>query len=559
MNAFGIRHAARGMRPSKGTRWACGMLLFFSSCTAPDPPAPPETTTSPWFEEAGSSAGLDFSHVRATGAKFYFPEIMSGGVGWLDYDADGWLDLYLVQGGDIDAGASNPFTNRLFRNINGQRFEEVTETAGVGDNGYGMGVAAGDIDNDGDVDLYVTNVGPNRLYRNEGDGTFTDISESSGTDHAGWGSSAAFADYDGDGLLDLFVVNYVRWTPAQEIECFSGGAGRDYCHPDTYRAPATDVLYHNQGEGRFVEAGGAAGIGDAMANGLGVVPGDFNGDTHVDFYIANDGNPNFLWMNDGDGAFTDRALMAGVSVNRQGTAEAGMGVLAFDLEDDGDLDLIVSHLRDETNTIYRNDNGSFQDVTIAAGLSTASLPYTGFGIGIADFDHDGVQDLFVTNGRVGRGGSTGTADPFAEPDQVFRGLGAGRFEALDADEAMANPYLHTGRGAALADYDNDGDLDIAVVNSQGPALLLRNRAAKKGAWIGFEIASFGTRLALHTDTKTYHRTVQPAGSYQSTNDPRVHLGLPAGTQVRAVEVRWPNGETRVFEGLETGRYHRIER
>ncbi len=537
-------------------------LFLLISCNTPEQPAATPASTTPWFIEVNQEVGLDFQHVRATASKFYFPEIMSGGVAWIDFDGDGWLDLYLVQGGDIDAGDANPYTNKLYRNINGQRFEEVSQSAGVADNGYGMGVAVGDIDNDGDADLYVTNVGPNNLYLNNGDGTFTDISESSGANHAGWGSSAAFADYDGDGLLDLFVVNYVRWTPAQEIACFSGGAGRDYCHPDNYRAPATDVLYHNLGNGNFAEVTATAGIGEVAANGLGIVPGDFNGDDRVDFYVANDGNPNHLWRNNGDGTFTDRGLMSGVSVNRQGTAEAGMGVVAFDLEDDGDLDLLVTHLRDETNTIYRNDNGIFQDVTLTAGLSSSSLPYTGFGIGIADFDHDGLQDLFVANGRVGRAGAAEAEDPFAEPDQVFRGQGNGRFEELPVNEAFAKGYsqtrILTGRGAALGDFDNDGDADIALVNNHGPALLLKNQAEKKGNWIGISGAPIGARLIISTSTKTYHRTVQPAGSYQSSNDPRVVLGLPGETQVLSMKVLLPDGETRTLEAPATGQYHRLD-
>ncbi|MFK7845931.1 MAG: FG-GAP repeat domain-containing protein, partial [Rhodothermales bacterium] len=447
----------------------CSLLFILSNCTTSDPVPAPQTP--PWFQEISKQAGIDFKHVRASASNFYFPEIMSGGVAWIDYDNDGLLDLYLVQGGDIDTKDAQ-FTNVLYRNIDGKHFEDVTIAAGVGDTGYGMGVAVGDVDNDGDPDLYVTNVGPNVLYRNEGDGTFTDISVSSGTNHAGWGASAAFADYDGDGLQDLYITNYINWAPHQEIECFSGGSGRDYCHPDNYRSPAADALFKNEGDGRFVDVTAGAGIDAVSANGLGVVPGYFNDDYLIDFYVANDGNPNQLWQNNGDGTFTDRALITGVSANRQGTAEAGMGVIAFDLENDGDTDLLLTHLRDETNTLYRNDNGNFQDVTIAAGLSSPSLPYTGFGLGVADFNHDGLLDIYVANGKVGRGkiGQDNTPDtsgPFAEPNQLFKGTEAGKFVEVEPAGGVITSSISTSRGTALADIDNDGDLDIAVINNHG--------------------------------------------------------------------------------------------
>ena len=421
-------------------------VLLAAGCQSPDAPPLP---TPAWFEENSQAVGIDFRHVRTTTENFYFPEIMSGGVAWLDVDQDGWLDLYLVQGGNVVPDENQP-GNKLYRNIEGSRFEDITAQAGVGDTGYGMGAAAADFDNDGDTDLFVTNVGPNVLYRNNGDGTFTDVAPVLGVAHAGWGSSAAFADVDGDGWQDLYLVNYVNWTPERELSCFSGGTGRDYCHPDNYRAPASDVLYKNHGGQRFENISKSSGIGSIPANGLGVVPGDFNSDGFLDFYIANDGNPNQLWLNNGTGVFADKGLLSGTAVNRQGTAEAGMGVAAFDMENDGDLDLFLTHLRDESNTLYRNDNGNFQDVTLTSSLSTPSLPYTGFGLGIADFNNDGRLDIYVANGKVGRGTETGFSRSICRtPTSCTRVRGDGHFSEVAPQGGLDGLPLATGRGTAL--------------------------------------------------------------------------------------------------------------
>lgn len=539
----------------------CLLLLLGSTLSACSSPAPPPSPAQPWFVDQAEVLGIDFIHVRSDEIRFYLPEIMSGGAGWIDYDGDGFLDLYLVQGGALNPSASVKPGNKLYRNMGGQSFEDVTEKAGVGHTGYGMGVAVGDYDKDGDDDLYVTNVGANVLYRNEGDGTFSDVTTEAGVDHPGWGTSAAFADYNNDGYADLYVVNYINWAADRELACTSGGAGQDYCHPDNYRAPATDVLYLNQGDGSFLETTAIAGIGAEAANGLGIVAEDFNNDHWVDFYIANDGNPNHLWINNGDGTFTDKGLMSGTAVNRQGMAEAGMGVTAFDLEQDGDLDLFMTHLRDETNTLYRNDGGGFQDVTVASGLSTASIAYTGFGVGAADFDHDGLKDVYIVNGRVGRAGASEATDPFAEPNQLFRGTGAGVFEeALLRDGTLA-PFIETSRAAAFADYDNDGDIDIAIVNNGGTARLLQNIAPKQGNWVGFSLLdkqgapATGAQLIVYAGAQSFYSTVQRAGSYQASHDPRIHLGIGQIASIDSATVVWPDG-TRTKTGAETtSTYH----
>ena len=433
------------------------------------------------------------------------------------------------------------------------------KAAGVDDGGYGMGVAVGDYDNDGDTDLYVTNVGPNKLFRNDGAGHFEEVAEAAGVSDDGWGTSAAFVDFDGDGLLDLYVVNYIYWTPAQEIECTAGGAGRDYCHPNNYRSPASDVLYRNIGGGRFEDVSTTSGIGLAKANGLGITTADFTGDGLVDFYIANDGDQNQLWVNNGDGTFTDRGLVMGAAVNRQGSTEAGMGVATFDLENDGDLDLMVTHLRDETNTLYRNDGGVFQDITASAGLAGPSIPFTGFGVGVADFDHDTLMDLYVVNGRVGLAGASAESDPFAEPNQLYRGVGLGLFEEIS--QSFENTLKSTSRAAALGDYDNDGDLDVVVLNNGGRVHLLRNEKADKGNWIAFHVdepdgsPAIGSILSIYAGSRVLYRSVGRAGSYQASHDPRIHVGLGSSTVVDSVIIIGPAGQHARFGPFEAGAYH----
>lgn len=521
-----------------------------------------------WFVEAAAEAGLDFMHVRGP-ERFWFPEIMCGGACLFDYDNDGDLDLYVVQGGDLDPAGEKKPGNRLYRNRGDGAFEEVTSVAGVAGDDYGMGCVCGDYDADGDVDLYVTNVGPNVLYRNDGESDgpwFTNVTAEAGVGDPSWSASAAFLDYDGDGLPDLFVTNYVRWSIETDIPCYGRPGRRDYCQPATYNAPAPDRLYRNVGGGRFEDVTESAGIHRADGNGLGVACGDFNGDGRQDIYVANDGNPNQLWINDGRGGFADEALLAGCSVNIRGAAEAGMGVAAADPDADGDLDLFMTHLRHETNTFYRNDSSPstggadagraegcvFNDITAATGMAAASIPFTGFGMGFADFDHDGRLDVFVANGRIGNWRPNWSeADPYGEPKQLFRGLGDCRFEEVFPRGGTAEPVIGASRGAAFGDIDNDGDVDVVAVESGGPVRLLRNEAAR-GNWIMFRVLdrlggdALGAMVEIVANGQRQSRLVHPAYSYCSSNDPRAHFGLGAAVRVDEVRVRWPDGESQGF-------------
>jgi hypothetical protein len=580
-NDFAFLRTCNMVHRIRRRRNSCIALLIIFSCWClgcgkeSEPRDKNADNKAPWFEEVASASGLDFEHVRARTIRYWLPEIMSAGSAWLDYDGDGDLDIYLVQGGDLDA-IENPRAqpdsprNRLYRNRGDGTLEDVTNEAGVGGRGYGMGCAVGDYDADGDVDLYVTNLGPDILYRNNGNGTFTDVTatafsktskETGSAGNNGWGSSAAFVDYDDDGRLDLFVVNYVEWSPAREIECFTGDNERDYCHPSNYNAPAISVLYHNLGNGVFRDVTRVAGIAAAKGNGLGVTLADFNQDGRVDIYVANDDTPSHLWINHGDGTFAERALLTGCAVNLHGAAEAGMGVMAFDLENDGDLDLFKTHLREETNIVYRNRNGVFDDITALTGLGAPSLPFTGFGTGFADFDHDGEMDVYVVNGRVTRAPTSLGEDPYGEPNQLFQGLGNSRFEEVFPQGGTSMPFIETSRAAAFGDYDGDGDVDILIANNGGPARLLKNRASSRGNWIMFRVLNrhgldaVGAMIGITTSTGKQWRLVQVAYSYLASNDPRAHFGLGGADKVENVVVNWPGGRSEFFGSFPAGKVH----
>jgi hypothetical protein len=527
-----------------------------------EPPAGSVRGGAVWFVETARDAGVDFRHQRADEMRYWLPEIMSGGAAWLDYDSDGDQDLYLVQGGSLLAADGAAPGNVLYRNEGDGTFTDVSANSGADENRYGMGAAVGDFDGDGDPDIYVTNVGRNTLYANAGDGTFEDVTEVAGVGDPGWGSSAGFFDYDLDGDLDLFVVNYIVWSAHNEIEC--RGAGQvDYCHPQQYQAPAMDRIFRNEGDGTFSDVTRAAGIALAFGNGLGLAIGDYDDDGWQDVYVANDGMLNQLWINQRDGTFRDEALLSGAAVSGDGMAEAGMGVIAVDVEEDGDLDLFMTHLRGESNTLYVNDGrGAFEDGTAVRGLAAASLAYTGFGVGAADFDNDGALDLYVANGRVGRAqAALVPGDPFAEPNQLFAGIGEGAFAEVLPRGGSLPELIANSRGAAFADYDGDGDIDVLVVNNGGEAHLLRNVAGDGRPSIQLQIVGrdgrvvIGATVTLEAGGRRQWRRVQPAYSYASANDTRVHFGLDGLERVDGLTVHWPDGSTESFGPLPAGGPH----
>jgi hypothetical protein len=440
-----------------------------------------------------------------------------------------------------------------------------------------MGCAAGDYDNDGDIDLYVTNFGPNVLYQNDGSGVFTDVTAAAGVEERRWSASAAFVDADGDGRLDLFVANYMRHPERAATPCFDAAGRIEYCGPHSHFPPERNTLYKNLGDGTFRDVTGEAGMGATLGYGLGVVCADLNGDGNVDIYVAADDTANQLWVGDGKGRFVDRAVEWGAAFNTHGQAEAGMGVQAEDLDGDGNPDILVTNLVNETNTLYRGlGRGFFTDVTGLAGLSGPSLPHTGFGMGFFDADLDGDLDLAVANGRVRRGPRLAEAalpspwDLYAEPDQLFEQVPGPappgyRFEERRGAGGAPFREPHLGRGLALGDYDNDGDIDVAVTSCGGRARLFRNIAPRRGHWLlvravreGGKTDAHNARVTVTAGGRRWTREVQPAYSYLSSNDPRLHFGL--GEAERAdVLVRWPDGSTSELAALAVDRVVTVEK
>ena len=509
--------------------------------------------TGPIFVERAGEAGIDFVHRNGAAGDFHYPELLVGGGALLDYDDDGFLDVYLGQSGPVPGGstrAADPpadrLRNRLYRNLGDGTFEDTTDGAGVGDAGYGAGATAADYDRDGRVDLYVLNVGGNRLYRNLGEGAFEDVTGSAGAGDPAWSAGAVFFDYDGDLDLDLFVVNYVVWSAARERPCLGPNGLRNYCNPAEY-PPAPDTLYRND-DGRFVDVSEAAGIRSVAGPGLGVVAADFDGDDLIDLYVANDQAVNHLWLNQGDGTFREDALARGAGFNELGQPEAGMGIAVADPDGDGDLDLFLTHLAGETNTHYRNDGaGFFRDTTDEVGLGGVSQAYTGFGTSWFDYDGDGVLDLFVANGKVTPGDTA--AFDYREPNQLLRGLASGRYEDVSARAGAALELLEVSRGAAFGDLDNDGDVDIVVVNNDGPARLLRNEVGNRRTWLAvdlcggglFDRSAIGTRVTVEAGDRSWTRDVRPARGFAVAHDARLHFAFGDVPAVDRVTVLWPQG------------------
>ena len=518
------------------------------------------------FTDVAPAAGLAFTHDRGRTSAHRMAETMGSGLAWLDYDNDGWMDLYVVQGGPFPppAGGSPRAQDRLFHNNRDGTFTDVTAKAGLHDVAYGMGAYAADWDNDGWVDLLVTNWGGVILYRNNGDGTFTDVTARSGLgDVKGFVTAAAWGDVDGDGRLDLFLGRYV--DDRNEDRLFCGDAAkneRDYCPPMMY--PGSPVsLFHNGNDGAFHDVTRAAGLGEAEGRVLGAVFADLDLDGRIDLYVANDETINFLFHNIGGGRFEDISVVSGSGFDPQGNPQGGMGVDAQDLDGDGLPDLVVANFENETNELYRNrGSGVFEDVSIASGFGPPAVNLVGFGLNLVDLDGDGALDAFVANGHTfERPKRQGV--PYAQRNLLLWNDGSGRFQERPCGAAFEKP--HVGRGSAVADYDNDGDLDIAVSNSGGPLQLLRNDGGK-ARWAGVQLVGrksnrqgIGARLVAETPAgRKRTRLVVAGNSYLSSSDPRVVFGLGDENAIARLTIYWPSGIVQTVQSLAAGKYHRIE-
>ena len=544
-----------------------------------------------------TDSGFDFVHFNGMSGRFYMAEINGGGGALLDYDNDGDLDVYLVQGQmlgpDQDLTKATfppkhplPLTDRLYRNDlvvekdGGRRlrFTDVTAKSGIAPAAYGFGIATGDIDNDGWVDLYVARLGSNTLLRNNGDGTFTDITQASGTDDARWSVPVSFTDFDRDGWLDLYVGNYLEFSEKNHKICRTATGSQDYCGPNAYPG-VPDRLLRNLGPGkdgkvRFDDVSASAGMLGQPSKSLGVVAADLNGDGATDFYVANDLTPNQMWIQqrgDGPVRFSDEALLAGSAVNALGKAEASMGVDAGDFDGDGDDDLFMTHLVRETNTLFLNDgSGMFEDATIETGLGVPSWGYTSWGTAWFDFDNDGWLELMIANGAVKiveELANAGDPYPFHETNQLFHNLGpqeGGKvtFEEVTARAGKTFERSEVSRTIAVGDLDNDGDTDVLLVNNNGPARLLINTIGQDRHWLGLRLLgksgkrdALGARVALLRPGKPpLWRRVRSDGSYAAANDPRVLIGLGDASGPAAIRVHWLDGSVEEWTGIEIDRY-----
>jgi hypothetical protein len=526
-------------------RSRAALLLWLSVHVAPG--------WSQAFQDITADSGIDFVATDGGDGRHLFPEFLGRGVALFDYDADGDLDIYLPNGARLADGDAVARPNTLYRNDGQARFTDVTAAAGVGHTGYGLGCAVGDVDNDGWPDLYVTNLGANVLYRNLRDGAFEDITDTAGVAVPGFNTSCAFADFDGDGLLDIYVARYAEYDVATHVPCVRDGVSV-YCHPHVY-AGAPDVLLRNVGDGTFEDISGPSGVASLPpSHGLGVAVGDVDGDGDLDVYVANDLDPNFLLLNQGDGTFVDGGLFAGVATSEVGAAEAGMGVAMADYDNDGDLDIAVTNFQYETYSLYRNDGDAmFTDVTAVSRVAEATYAPLGWGVGLQDFDNDGWRDLFFANGHTQD--HIATFEPgmsYAQRDLLLGGAGDGTFEDLTDRSGALAADPRPSRGAAFGDLDGDGRLDIVVTTRNGPPMLLRNVSDGDGAWTSLTlrgargVTAVGARVEVVTGDCRQYGHVVGGGSFLSQSDLALHVGLGDAPAIDAVHVMWPSGLVETF-------------
>jgi hypothetical protein len=527
-------------------RWATKLALSLGLTLL----TPAATLAAVTFVDATVTAKIRFVHENgATGAK-YLPETMGSGVAFFDFDNDGWPDLYFVNSKSWKKGGkASP--SALYRNQRDGTFRDVTAAAGVGFDGYGIGVTAADYDNDGWADLYVTGLEGNRLYRNRGDGRFTDVTAAAGVQGRGFATSALFFDYDADGWLDLFVANYVEWSIADDIFCTLDGETKSYCTPESYRGQSP-ILYRNKGDGTFEDVTRKAGLSDASSKSLGVVMLDYDADDRLDLFVANDTQPNKLYRNLGNGRFEEDALASGIAFGETGVARAGMGVDAVDYSGTGRPSVVIGNFSNEMLGLYHNEgNGLFLDEAAVAGLGRSSLLTLAFGVFFFDYDLDGEFDVFTANGHVAD--DINVVQPsvtHAQSPHLFRGLGKRRFVDVAKDSGTEFVQPLVARGAAYADYDNDGDLDVVVTQNGGRAKLFRNDGGNAAGFVRIRLVGkksnhegIGAKVTLSTpDGQRRWRRVHTGSSYASQSALDLTFGVGAQRGATSIEVAWPSGQ-----------------
>ena len=535
------------------------LLLFGDAKAQPGKAAPPSIPVH--FTDIGKSAGITFVQDSTETDQKYYLETMGTGVGWIDYNQDGLMDLYFVQSGSTDAyKPAKPLHSALYRNNGDGTFTDVTAKAGVGGEGhYGQGVAVGDFDNDGYPDLYVTGYGRAILYRNNGDGTFSDVTAKAGVaDQGAWSTSAAWFDFDKDGWLDLAVTNYLDWSPKNNQWCGERAPGyRSYCSPNNYRGQHIK-LYRNNHDGTFTDVSDKSGVGAPEAKGMGIVTADFSNRGWPDIAVANDTWPNFLFQNNRDGTFSDVSLISGLAASEDGRYEAGMGIDAADVDGDGLLDVYITHLDFELNRLYHNNgDGTFTDVTYSSGIGNKAITLSGVAAKFIDYDNDGWPDILQANGAMVDNVALYHSEvTYKEPMLMFHNLGNGHFEKVS--DSLGPDFVHpiAGRGLATADFLNDGAIGYAAVCRGDSPELMRNDGGNANHWlevllIGTKSNRDGTGAVLKLTSEGLVRTEQAKGgtSYMSASDPRIHFGLGKRTKIDSLAITWPSGQVDTLTGV----------
>jgi enediyne biosynthesis protein E4 len=527
-------------------------------------PPPPDPSPYPFVEIPPGTSGISWVHTAGKSPEHYLPETTGAGCAFLDFDNDGWMDLYLVNSGRCDFFQPNaPLRNALYRNNRDGTFTDVTARAGVGAGGYGQGVAVGDYDGDGFPDIYVTQYGRSILYHNNGDGTFTDVTEKAGVAAPGWSSSAVWFDYDNDGRLDLFVCQFVEFSKAQSKDCRAGeDAKRGYCIPHLYK-PTSSWLFHNNGDGTFTDVSRASGIASHRGKAWGVVAADINNDGRMDLFVANDTVANFLFVNKG-GTFEEIGEQAGVAYSAEGRPRSGMGVDSEDIDQDGWMDLFVANIDHEIYSLYRNNqDGTFDDEAMASGIGAATRMSSGWGLKFFDYDNDGNLDLLLANGNPDDLiESLHPGVTYRELLLLFHGNG-GQFQNLSGQSGPAFAKPLSARGMAVGDFDNDGALDVLISVNDAAPVLLRNQVGRQNHWLGVSLRGkksnpdgIGARVGYQAGDLKRTRVKVGGGSYLSSHDPRLVLGTGKRNKVDWLEVTWPQpgGAKERFTDLPIDRY-----